>query len=127
MKRPLLRALALLAVVAALAGGAVLYVRGRGPRPLRISGRTIAPDGKPLADVQITLEIAPNDTEEEGAVERAGTLSDERGEFSIEYQSHWKNASYRLEAHKAGYRELSVGAAETLKPPVMLRLAPVNP
>ncbi|HKF41508.1 MAG TPA: carboxypeptidase-like regulatory domain-containing protein [Thermoanaerobaculia bacterium] len=127
MKRPGLRTLALFAVALALAGGAVWFVRGRGPRPVRISGKTVASDGRPLSGVEVTLEVAPDDTEEEGAVERAGTVSDENGDFSIEYQSHWKAPSYRLAAAKAGYRELSVGSAETLKPPVMLRLAPVNP
>ena len=122
-----LRILGLLGVAIALAGGAFLVLRGRGPAPLRISGKTIGADGKPLADVQVTLEIAPNDAEERETVERAGTLSDEHGEFSIEYQAHWKAPSYRLEAHKAGYRELSVGSAETLKTPVILRLAPLNP
>jgi hypothetical protein len=127
VKRPLLRALLLFAVAAALAAGVILVVRGRGPRPVRIAGRTVASDGKPLPEVEVTLEVAPDDAEEEGAVERAGTISDEKGEFAIEYQAHWKTPSYRLEARKAGFRELSVGSAETLKAPVILRLAPLNP
>ena len=127
MKRSVLRALILFVVAAALAAGVILYMRTRGPRPVRIAGRTVSADGKPLPEVDITLEVAPNDAEEEGAVERAGTISDEKGEFAIEYQAHWKTPSYRLEAHKNGYRELSVGSADTLKPPVILRLAPLNP
>jgi hypothetical protein len=126
VKRP--RALLLIAavvVVVATAGGFFVW-RMRGPRPIRIAGKTISSDGRPLGDVRVTLEVAPDDTEEEGAVERAETLSDEKGEFSIEYQSRWKTASYRLDARKAGYRDLSIGSAESLKPPVILRLAPAG-
>jgi VCBS repeat-containing protein len=127
MKSPALRMLVLAVLVAGLAGAAVWIFRGGPPQTVRIAGRTVGQDGRPLADVRITLEVAPNDAEEEGAVERAETLSDARGEFAIDYQGHWKRASYRLEARKAGYRELSIGAAETLKNPVVLKLAPGTP
>lgn len=121
------RALLLLAAVVAAAAAAFFASRARGPRPVRIAGKTISSDGRPLGDVRITLEVAPDDTEEEGAVEKAETLSDEKGEFSIDYQPRWKTPSYRLDARKNGYRDLSIGSAETLKPPVILRLVPAGP
>jgi VCBS repeat-containing protein len=121
------RMLLLLIVVAGLAGAAVWILRGGPPRPVRVAGKTVGQNGQPLADVRVTLEVAPNDAEEEGAVERAETLSDARGEFAIDYQGQWRRASYRLEARKAGYRDLSIGSAETLKDPVILKLAPATP
>jgi hypothetical protein len=121
------RAVLLLVAVVAAAAGAFFVWKTRGPRQVRIAGRTLAADGRPLAEVRVALEVAPDDTEEEGAVEKAETLSNEKGEFSIEYQPHWKTPSYRLDVRKSGYRDLSIGSAETLKPPVILRLAPANP
>ena len=125
MKRS--RMLLVLVAVLVVAAAAFLVWRARGQRPIRIAGKTVASDGRPLADVRVTLEIAPDDTEEEGAFEKAETVSDDKGEFSIEYQPHWKMPSYRLDARKDGYRDLSIGSAETLKPPVILRLAPAGP
>jgi hypothetical protein len=110
--------------VVALAAAAVWIYRGRPPRSVQITGKTVAADGRPLADVRITLEIAPNDTDEEGAIERAETTSDARGEFSLDFQGPWRQASYRLEARKPGFRDLSIGAADTLQNPVVLRLDP---
>jgi carboxypeptidase family protein len=118
------RAIVLAVAVVALGAAAVWIFRGRSPRPVRITGRTVAADGRPLADVRITLEIAPNDTDEEGAIERAETTSDARGEFSIDFQGPWRSASYRLDARKPGFRDLSIGAADTLQNPVVLRLDP---
>ena len=117
-------AVVLSVAVVALGVVAVWIYRGRAPRPVRITGKTVAADGRPLADVRITLEIAPNDTDEEGAIERAETTSDARGEFSIDFQGPWRRASYRLDARKPGFRDLSIGAADTLRNPVVLRLAP---
>lgn len=127
MKSPAPRILVLAAVIAALAVAAVLILRGGPPRPVRITGRIISESGQPLGDVRITLEIAPNDTDEEGAVERAETTSDARGEFSIDFQGPWRRASYRLDARKPGYRDLSIGSADTLQSPVVLRLIPTLP
>jgi hypothetical protein len=80
------RAVLLLVAVVAAAAGAFFVWKTRGPRPVRIAGTTLAADGRPLAEVRVTLEVAPDDTEEEGAVEKAETVSNEKGEFSIEYQ-----------------------------------------
>ncbi|HJW14396.1 MAG TPA: carboxypeptidase-like regulatory domain-containing protein [Thermoanaerobaculia bacterium] len=120
VRRP---AFLILVAAAALAAAAILFLRSRPSGQLRIAGRTIAEDGAPLAGVRITLEVAPAETEEEKAVERVETVSDERGNFAINFQGHWRGASYGLEARKPGYRTLSVDDAETLKGPVLLRLA----
>jgi hypothetical protein len=106
----------------AVAAAAVWIFRGGPPRPVRIAGRTISEDGRPLSDVRIILEIAPSDTDDEEAVERAETVSDARGEFSIDFQGPWRRASYRLDAKKQGYRDVSIGDADTLQNPVILRL-----
>ena len=125
MKSRARRAVVLAVAVVALGAAAVWIFRGRSPRPVQITGKTVAADGRTLADVRITLEIAPNDTDEEGAIERAETTSDARGEFSLDFQGPWRRASYRLEARKPGFRDLSIGAADTLQNPVVLRLVPI--
>jgi hypothetical protein len=117
------RTLLLLVAAAALAGALLLVLRGRLPRPVRIVGRTVAAGGEPLSGVRVTLEISPSGTEEEMAVERVETRSDAHGEFSIDFQGHWRHASYRLEAEAPGYQKLSLDDADGLKNPVSLRLA----
>lgn len=111
------------ASVAVIGIAAVLFTRGRSPKAVRIAGRTVGAGGEALPGVRITLEISPSDSEEDKAVERVETVSDERGNFAINFQGHWRGASYGLEARKPGYRTLSVDDAETLKSPVLLRLA----
>ena len=103
---------------------AVFLVRAREPSPIRIAGRTVGPDGAPLSDVRITLEVAPGDSEEEAAIERVETRSDAKGDFSINFVGHWRHASYRLDAEKPGFEKASVEDAGSLKTPVVLRLAP---
>jgi hypothetical protein len=116
-RRVLLAAAVLMAAIAV-----VLLVRHeRMPKPVRIVGRTVGPGDTPLADVRVTLEVAPGDSDEEAAVERVETLSDARGEFSINFVGHWRLASYRLEAQKPGFQKLSVEDARSLPSPVVLR------
>jgi len=100
-----------------------LFACGKSPRPVRIAGRTVGPGGAPLSDVRIVLEIAPGDTEEGTAVERVETTSDSRGDFSIDYQGHWRRATYRLEARKPGYEKLSIEDVNSGKKPLVIRLA----
>ncbi len=110
--------------MAAIAVAAVFVRRERMPSPVRIVGKTLGPDGAPLSDVLVTLEVAPGDSEEEAAVERVETRSDANGDFSINFVGHWRRASYLLEAEKPGYETVSVEDAGLLKNPVVLRLAP---
>jgi hypothetical protein len=119
------RALVFAAVlIAAIAVTLFFVVRERAPKPLAIAGRALGPGGEPLADVLVVLEVAPGDSEEESAVERVETRTDAKGEFSINFIGHWRRASYRLEAQKPGFEEISIEDAGSLKNPVILRFAP---
>jgi hypothetical protein len=109
------------AAIAVIAAG-IFVVRGRSPQAVRIAGRTVGPGGSPLSGVRVTLEVSPSGSEEETAVERVETQSDAQGSFSINFQGHWRHASYRLEAQKPGFEELSIEDADSLKSPVTLRL-----
>ena len=119
MRRLLLVAAVLMAAVAVV----VFVRRERGPKPLRIAGRTVGPAEAPLADVRIILEVTPGDTEEESRIERVETRSDAKGEFAINFIGHWSRASYRLEAQKPGFERLSIEDPESLQNPVTLRLS----
>ena len=110
-----------LAAAAIVVAAGIFFVRGRSPGTVRIAGRTVGPGGSPLSGVRVTLEVSPGDSEEETAVERVETLSDEKGDFSIDYRGHWRRATYRLEARKPGFQELSIEDAESLRKPVILR------
>jgi hypothetical protein len=119
------RRVLLVAAVAIAAVAVTLFVmRERMPKPLAIAGRTVGAGGEPLADVLIVLEVAPGDSEEESAIERVETRSDAHGDFSINFAGHWRRASYRLEAQKPGFENVSVEDAGSLKNPVILRFAP---
>jgi hypothetical protein len=109
---------------AAVVAVAAVYFfrRERLPAPVRVDGQTIGADGAPIGGVNVVLEVSPSDTEEEMAVERVETVSDEKGGFSINYQGRWRHATYRLEARKPGYEELSIDDADTMKRPISLRL-----
>ena len=115
----------LIAAAVLIAGIAVAYFvrQERMPRPVRIVGRTVGPGDRPLADVRITLEVSPGDSEEEAAIERVETRSDAKGDFSIDFVGHWRRASYRLDAQKPGYQKLSIEDARSLPEPVILRFA----
>lgn len=109
------------AAIAVIASG-IFIARQRTAGTVRLSGRVVDPGGSPLSGVRVILEVSPNGSEE-AAVERVETQSDAQGKFSIAFQGHWRHASYRLEARKAGFEDSSVGDAETLTSPVTLRLA----
>ncbi|HYV41405.1 MAG TPA: carboxypeptidase-like regulatory domain-containing protein [Thermoanaerobaculia bacterium] len=112
--------LILLTVVVAVA--VVVFIRReRAPSPVRIGGKTVGPNGAALPDVRVTLEVSPSGSEEETAIERVETQSDARGNFSIDFQGHWRRASYRLEAQKPGFERLSIDDADSLRNPVTLR------
>jgi hypothetical protein len=111
----------------ALPAAALLVACGRSPRPVRVAGRTVGPAGAPLADVRVILEIAPGDSEEGTAVERVETTSDSQGNFSIDYQGHWRRASYRLEARKPGYEKLSIEDVDSAAKPLVIRLTQTRP
>jgi hypothetical protein len=115
-------ALAAAAAIVVIAAG-IIVVRGRSPRPVRIAGRTVGPNGSPLSGVRVTLEVAPGGSEEETAVERVETQSDAQGNFSINFRGHWRYASYRLEARMPGFEEVSIEEADSLKSPVILRFS----
>jgi hypothetical protein len=112
-------ALAAAALVVIAAG--IFVVRERSPRTIRIAGRTVGPGGAALAGVRVTLEVSPSGSEEETAIERVGTQSDARGNFSITFHGHWRHASYRIEARKPGFQEVSIEDADSLRKPVTLR------
>jgi hypothetical protein len=114
-------ALAVAALVVIAAG--IFVVRERSPRTIRIAGRTVGPNGAALPDVRVTLEVSPGGSEEETAVERVETQSDGQGSFSINFQGHWRRASYRLEAQKPGFEKISIEDAGLLKNPVTVRLS----
>jgi len=114
--------LLVMAAAASMAGATVLVSCAQRPAPVRVSGQTVVAGSGPLAGVRVTLEVAPSDTEEETAIERVETLSDARGEFSINFQGHWKHASYRLIAEAPGFRKVSIDGADSLKSPVTLSL-----
>jgi hypothetical protein len=111
----------------ALTATALVVACGKSPRPVRVSGRTVDPAGAPLADVRVVLEIAPGDSEEGTAVERVETTSDSRGDFAIDYQGHWRRASYRLEARKPGYEKQAVEDVDSAKKPLVIRLTQTRP
>ena len=117
------RGLLVAAVVIAAIAVTLFVMRERMPKPLEISGRAVGPGGEPLADVQVVLEVAPGDSEDESAVERVETRTDAKGEFSINFVGHWRRASYRLEAQKPGFEKISIEDAGSLKKPVILKLA----
>jgi len=123
------RRVVLLAAVllAAIAAAVVFARREPAPSPVRIVGKTVDPGGTPLADVLVTLEIAPADSDEETPIERVETRSDAKGDFSINYIGHWRQASYLLEAQKTGFETVTVEDAGDLKSPVILRFAPARP
>ena len=112
-------ALAAAALVVVAAG--IFVVRERSPRTILIAGKTVGPNGAALSDVRVTLEVSPTGSEEETAIERVGTQSDAGGNFSIDFQGHWRRASYRLEAQKPGFERLSIDGADSLRNPVTLR------
>lgn len=111
-------------LIAATAVAFFFVMRERAPKPLAIAGRAIGPGGEPLAGVQVVLEVAPGDSEDESTVERVETRTDAKGEFSINFVGHWRRASYRLEAQKPGFETISIEDAGSLKNPVILRFAP---
>ena len=111
----------------AVIGAALLVACGKGPGPVRVAGRTVGPADAPLADVRVILEIAPGDSEDGTAVERVETTSDSQGNFSIDYQGHWRHASYRLEARKPGYERLLIDDVDSAKKPLVLRLTQGRP
>jgi hypothetical protein len=111
--------LAAAALVVIAAG--IFVVRERSPRTIRIAGRTVGPGGAALSDDRVTLEVSPSGSEEETAVERVETQSDARGNLSIDFQGHWRRASYRLEGRKPGFEKLSIDHADSLGNPVTLR------
>ncbi len=113
-------ALAAAALIVIAAG--IFVVRERLPRTIRVAGQTVGPDGAALPDVRVILEVSPSGSEEETAIERVETQSDARGNFSINFQGHWRRASYRLEAQKPGFEKLSIDDADSLRNPVTLRL-----
>ncbi|HEY3123628.1 MAG TPA: carboxypeptidase-like regulatory domain-containing protein [Thermoanaerobaculia bacterium] len=117
-------ALAVAALVIIAAG--IFVVRERSPRTIWIAGRTVGPGGASLPDVRVILEVSPSGTEEETAIERLETRSDARGNFSINFQGHWRRASYRLEAQKPGFEKLSIEDADSLRSPVTLRFRQVG-
>lgn len=117
IRDPLLVVVALLAVIGT---AAVLITRARSPKTVRIAGRTVGPGGAALPDVRVILEVSPSGSEEETAIERVETRSDARGDFSINFQGHWRRASYRLEAQKPGFEKLSIDDADALRSPVTL-------
>jgi hypothetical protein len=120
--------LAAAVLAAAVAVAVALFVRReRAPRPIRITGKTLAAGGAPLPDVRIVLEVTPGDSEDETAVERVETLSDAKGDFTIDFVGHWRRASYRLEAQKPGFQKLSIDDARSLSNPVILRLPAALP
>jgi len=112
------------AVLIAAIAVTLLVTRERTPKPLAIAGRAVGPGGEPLAGVQVVLEVAPGDSEDESAVERVETRTDAKGEFSINFVGHWRRASYRLEAQKPGFEKISIEDAGFLKNPVILRFPP---
>ena len=113
--------LILLTVVVAVA--VVVFIRReRAPSPVRIVGKTVGPNGAALPGVRVTLEVSPSGSEEETAIEHVETQSDARGSFSINFQGHWRRASYRLAAQKPGFEKLSIDDADSLRNPVTLRL-----
>lgn len=120
------RALVAAAAIAVIAAG-IFILRGRSPETIRIAGRTVGPAGAPLPDVRVILEVLPGDTEGEISIERVETLSDALGNFSIDFQGHWRRASYRLKAQKPGYEKLSIDDMSLFKKSVTLRLALVRP
>jgi hypothetical protein len=79
--------LLLVAVVAAAAGGIFVW-KTRGPRPVRIAGRTVATDGGRRAVVRSSGSRARR--RGRGRHGRERRPSERAGEFSIEYQPHWK-------------------------------------
>ena len=115
-------ALVALAAIVVLAAG-IYVVRERSPRTVRIAGRTVGPGELPLSGVRVTLEVSPDDSEEETSVERVETQSDAQGNFSIAFRGHWRHASYRLEAQKPGFQELSIEDADRLRKPVTLKFS----
>jgi hypothetical protein len=117
---PKARLVLVLAAAVVLAAG-IFFLRVRPSGAVRISGRTVGPTGSPLSDVRVTLEVSPSGSEEETAIERVETRSDSRGEFSINFQGHWRHASYRLEAQKPGFEKLSIDDANSLRNPLTLR------
>ena len=110
-------------LIAALAVTLFFVMRERAPKPLAITGRAVGPGGEPLADVQVVLEVAPGESEDESAVERVETRTDAKGEFSINFVGHWRRASYRLEAQKPGFEKIEIEDAGSLKKPVILKFA----
>ncbi len=119
MTRTARLALAAAGLVVIAAG--IFLVRERSPRTIRITGRTVGPNGAALPNVRVILEVSPSGSEEETAIERVGTQSDAGGNFSIDFQGHWRRASYRLEAQKPGFERLSIDGADSLRNPVTLR------
>ena len=111
----------------AVIGAALLVACGKSPGPVRVAGRTVGPGGAPLADVRVILEIAPGDSEEGTSIERVETTSDSQGNFSIDYQGHWRRASYRLEASKPGYEKVSIDDVDSAKKPLVVRLTQARP
>jgi hypothetical protein len=113
------------AALVVIAAG-IFVVRQRSPRTVRIAGRTVGPGGAALPGVRVILEVSPSGADEEAGVERVETQSDARGDFSINFQGHWRRASYRLEAQKPGFERLSIEDADSLKSPVILRFRQVH-
>ena len=112
----------------AVIAAAVLLTRSRtGEREVFVEGRTVDGNGAPLADVQISLEITPEDSEGELPVEHVSTRSDARGRFSIRSRVPWPDPSYTMEASKDGFETVTIEDADEMANPVTLRLASSRP
>jgi hypothetical protein len=114
------------ALGAALVVAAILWARGRSGRELRIEGRAVDAAGAPIAGVQISLEIAPAESEGELPIERLSMQSDARGQFLIRCKVPWRDASYNLEATKAGFETVAIDDAAELPNPLILRFTPAQ-
>lgn len=125
--RRTLRLAAIVVIGAAVIAGAILWGRERREREVAVEGRTIDSSGAPVADVDISLEIEPVESEGELPVEHVVTRSDARGRFSIRCRPPWRHPSFSLEASKPGFETVTIDDADALPNPLTLRLAAVRP
>ena len=121
--------LAFIAILgAAVVVTALLLTRPRAGRgDIVVQGTTVDGTGAPLADVEISLEIVPAESEGELPVEHVTTRSDARGHFTLKCRVPWQDPSYSVEASKPGFETVSIDDADELPNPLTLRLAASRP
>lgn len=93
----------------------------------RAESVVLDPDGRPISNVRVTVEIAKPVYRVIAPVRLAETYTDLQGRFAFEYISHESDPSYTLGFDKSGYQPVLIEGAIQAMNPHSVRLVPVAP